>query len=132
MRHPSVESLVGWLAPNPRLLGRQREIAEKFHTLSIEMLNIIPTDDPELSAGLRKLLEAKDCMVRASIGGGSVPAKAPAPPVAPLPITPGDTITTAGGGGAGGGTPTQVSYGGGGGAMLGRPHAVGGFTGLLE
>jgi len=35
--------------------------------LAIEMEATLP-DGPELSAGLRKLLEAKDCFVRAALG----------------------------------------------------------------
>jgi hypothetical protein len=34
--------------------------------LALDMLSVLG-DGPELSAGLRKLLEAKDCLVRQSI-----------------------------------------------------------------
>lgn len=37
-----------------------------FHGLAHEMVQHLP-DGPELTAGLRKLLEAKDCMVRAAL-----------------------------------------------------------------
>lgn len=43
-----------------------RPIGELAHKLDTE----IP-DGPEKSAGLRKLLEAKDCFVRAKLDGGS-------------------------------------------------------------
>ena len=36
-------------------------------TLAREMVDCLPTDDPETTAGLRKLLEAKDCFVRAAL-----------------------------------------------------------------
>jgi hypothetical protein len=35
--------------------------------LAVQMLNVLP-DGPELTTGLRKLLEAKDCFVRAALG----------------------------------------------------------------
>jgi len=42
-----------------------QHVSKSAHDLAIEM-NKLP-DGPEKSAGLRKLLEAKDCFVRASI-----------------------------------------------------------------
>ena len=41
-------------------------IAIKFKTLAESLDEHLP-DGPEKSAGLRKLLEAKDCMVRAAL-----------------------------------------------------------------
>jgi len=43
-----------------------QEISKPFGDLANEMTNILPLN-PELSAGLRKLLEAKDCFVRAKL-----------------------------------------------------------------
>jgi len=45
-----------------------------------ELLRHLP-DGPELTTGLRKLLEAKDCFVRAAIGTdpGAITEPAPAP-----------------------------------------------------
>ena len=43
-----------------------QEISNPFGDLANEMTNILPLN-PELSAGLRKLLEAKDCFVRAKL-----------------------------------------------------------------
>lgn len=40
-------------------------ISEQCHDLAADMIADLP-DGPELSAGLRKLLEAKDCFVRAA------------------------------------------------------------------
>ena len=40
-------------------------ISQKFHDLAAELTDELP-DSRERSAGLRKLLEAKDCMVRAA------------------------------------------------------------------
>lgn len=47
-----------------------QEISKPFGELANQMVESIPLNDetwPELSAGLRKLLEAKDCFVRASL-----------------------------------------------------------------
>lgn len=44
----------------------QRDVSSKFYHLATAM-NITMPDGAEKSAGLRKLLEAKDCMVRASL-----------------------------------------------------------------
>lgn len=46
----------------PHLQGISMRISE----VAIEMVNVLP-DGPELTAGLRKLLEAKDCFVRAAL-----------------------------------------------------------------
>ncbi len=45
---------------------RLQKISKPFHALAENLNNNIP-DGPEKSAGLRKLLEAKDCMVRAQL-----------------------------------------------------------------
>lgn len=67
-RHPGVESLMTWLTVNPRLPEPGREIATWCQALSEQVTAAIPDDSPELTAGLRKLLEAKDCFVRAALG----------------------------------------------------------------
>ena len=41
-------------------------ISQPFGELAVEMVNTLPRN-PERTAALRKLLEAKDCAVRASI-----------------------------------------------------------------
>jgi ferritin-like protein len=41
-------------------------ISKSFHEIAHDMAAALP-DGPEKSAGLRKLLEAKDCMVRAAL-----------------------------------------------------------------
>lgn len=45
---------------------RLQEISKPFCKLAEEIVGSIPPN-PERSAGLRKLLEAKDCIVRSSI-----------------------------------------------------------------
>lgn len=46
---------------------RLQTISKPFHELAFMLDTVLP-DGPEKSAGLRKLLEAKDCMVRAQLG----------------------------------------------------------------
>jgi len=43
-----------------------QEMSRPFGDLAEEMVKTLPPS-PELSAGLRKLLEAKDCFVRAKL-----------------------------------------------------------------
>jgi hypothetical protein len=44
----------------------QQEVSKKISALAHELETTLP-DGPEKSAGMRKLLEAKDCFVRASL-----------------------------------------------------------------
>lgn len=69
-RHPSVKSVAKWLQVNPNLPeGDAKYVAGLCEALAATVLRRVDEDSPELSAGLRKLLEAKDCFVRAAIGG---------------------------------------------------------------
>lgn len=43
-------------------------ISADFHRMAWDLAERLPYDN-ETSAGLRKLLEAKDCMVRAAVSG---------------------------------------------------------------
>lgn len=73
-RHPAVTSLLEfftWEHLPPHL----QEVSRPAAQLAYQMANAMP-DSPELTVGLRKLLEAKDAFVRARIqqdraGGGS-------------------------------------------------------------
>jgi len=65
-RHPGTEHLMEMLKPNPNLPDRLRVPADEIHSLAIVVLNHCE-DGPELTAGLRKLLEAKDCFVRQAL-----------------------------------------------------------------
>lgn len=65
-RHASVASVARWLEVNPNLPSRQREIASVFTATAGYLLKHLK-DGPELTAGLRKLLEAKDACVRQSL-----------------------------------------------------------------
>lgn len=49
------------------LPDKLKAVSEPFCQLALNMDRTLPAG-PELSAGLRKLLEAKDCAVRAALG----------------------------------------------------------------
>lgn len=65
-RHPSSVHMLKVLAPNPNLTGELATISEKCWDLGLNMFINLP-DGPELTAGLRKLVETKDCFVRAKL-----------------------------------------------------------------
>lgn len=64
-RTPATQQLLRWLVPNQLLHGAQFEVSAQVEELALGLLHVLP-DGPELTAGLRKLLEAKDCFVRSS------------------------------------------------------------------
>jgi hypothetical protein len=64
-RHPSTTALLRWFEYE-HLPEHLQGVSAPFHRLAHEVVDQLP-DDPELSAGLRKILEAKDCIVRAAI-----------------------------------------------------------------
>lgn len=62
--HPNTAELLGyfkWEHLPPKLQEISRPIGELAHAMAEKL------DGPELTAGLRKLLEAKDCLVRAAL-----------------------------------------------------------------
>lgn len=62
IRHPQTEHLLKWLKANPRLDGIALDVATLVENLAEDLAEVL-NDGPELSAGLRKLREAKDCFV---------------------------------------------------------------------
>lgn len=64
-RHPGTRHF-GPLFTYEHLPAHLQEISRPCHDLAEDMVDALP-DGPELSAGLRKLLEAKDCFVRAAV-----------------------------------------------------------------
>lgn len=64
-RHPSVTHLMRWFSYE-HLNGKPRAISVCCARLADDMVREL-RDGPELSAGLRKLLEAKDCFVRQAL-----------------------------------------------------------------
>lgn len=64
-RHPATAGLLRWFEYD-HLPAALKPTSQMCHDLAHEMVRRHP-DGPELSAGLRKLLEAKDCFVRAAL-----------------------------------------------------------------
>lgn len=64
-RHPSTVHIARYFA-YAHLPASLAGISAACATLALDMIRQLP-DGPELTAGLRKLLEAKDCMVRAAL-----------------------------------------------------------------
>lgn len=60
-----IESIMRWFAYE-HLQGPLRETSKACAELAGKMASELPMD-PETTAGLRKLLEAKDCFVRAEL-----------------------------------------------------------------
>lgn len=61
-RHPATVSIARHFEFD-HLAGRRREVSQMFYYLAHQLISQLP-DDPELVAGLRKILEGKDCAVR--------------------------------------------------------------------
>ena len=61
-------------------------VSRHFHDLAHRMASDLPVG-PELHAGLRKLLEAKDCFVRAHLEAHPMPARNPNYSAAHEPVT---------------------------------------------
>jgi len=66
-RHPATVGLAKFFSFQHLSRDDLRNISRACNTLAEEMIVALP-DGPELTAGLRKLLEAKDCFVRAALG----------------------------------------------------------------
>lgn len=64
-RHPGTVAIARWFAYD-HLPQALRDVSQPCHDLAEDMIRELP-DGPELTAGLRKLLEAKDCFVRAAL-----------------------------------------------------------------
>ena len=65
-RHPDIQEIARWFEFS-HLDEPLRSISESCADLASEMLDVITVESAELTHGLRKLLEAKDCLVRAMI-----------------------------------------------------------------
>jgi len=64
-RHPSTNSILEFFEYG-HLPEHLQAVSKLVHDLAHDMVDALP-DGPELTAGLRKLLEAKDCFVRAAL-----------------------------------------------------------------
>jgi hypothetical protein len=64
-RHPGVAHFEP-LFKYTHLPQHLQDVSARFHDVAVFMLTFLQ-DGPELAAGLRKLLEAKDCAVRQAV-----------------------------------------------------------------
>jgi hypothetical protein len=64
-RHPATVSIARYFAYS-HLKTPLRGISAACATMALNLIGSLP-DGPELTTGLRKLLEAKDCFVRAAL-----------------------------------------------------------------
>jgi hypothetical protein len=69
-RHGSTRQLLRWLEPNRNLPVSVLPVANQIAIVADRMVESCP-DGPELTTGLRKLLEAKDCFVRSALSESS-------------------------------------------------------------
>jgi hypothetical protein len=65
-RRGSTVELLRWLEPNRNLSVHVLPVANQIALTADRMVEACP-DGPELTTGLRKLLEAKDCFVRSAL-----------------------------------------------------------------
>jgi len=61
-RHEATRHAMRWLIPNPRLDGVAADVAQLVSGLAQDLILVLD-DGIELTAGLRKLREGKDCFV---------------------------------------------------------------------
>lgn len=69
-RHAGTVQLLRWLEPNRNLPVQVLPVANQIAIVADRMVESCP-DGPELTTGLRKLLEAKDCFVRSALSAHS-------------------------------------------------------------
>lgn len=66
-RHPATQQIARFFTYDHLPTAALRELSARCEHLASLMIRDLP-DGPELTTGLRKLLEAKDCFVRAALG----------------------------------------------------------------
>lgn len=64
-RHPGTAGIARYFTYD-HLPERLQTVSKPCADLAEQMIGLLP-DGPELTTGLRKLLEAKDCLVRAAL-----------------------------------------------------------------
>jgi len=64
--HPALKSILRWFDFGHLPDGPIRDTSTLCHELAYKMADSLPSN-PELVAGLRKLLEAKDAFVRSAV-----------------------------------------------------------------
>lgn len=65
-RHQATQEIMQWFEHEHLPEGLVRDTSAQVHGLAHRMVDTLP-DGPELVAGLRHLLEAKDCLTRQAI-----------------------------------------------------------------
>lgn len=65
--HPATKALMNFFSFDHLPEGPLRDTSRRCSELAWEMAQSEDLDGAELTAGLRKLLEAKDCFVRAAL-----------------------------------------------------------------
>ncbi|OKJ06818.1 hypothetical protein [Kitasatospora sp. CB01950] len=73
-RHPATQQLMRYFSWS-HLPTHLQETSRACSQLAGHMVAVLP-DGPELTAGLRKLLEAKDCFVRAALDAAATEQQA--------------------------------------------------------
>ena len=63
--HPAIDGIMQWFSYE-HLPPDLQEVSRLAHELAHKMAQSLQGGGPELTVGLRKLLEAKDCFVRAA------------------------------------------------------------------
>lgn len=66
-RHPSTVHIARFFDYEHLSRDDLRAVSRLVHDCVAAVLEEIDEDNPELTAGLRKMLEAKDCLVRAAL-----------------------------------------------------------------
>jgi hypothetical protein len=72
-RHRAVQDVTRWFDYEQLPAGAPRDVSLAVATLAQALLGMISADDPELTRGLHKLVEAKDCLVRAAVAAAGTP-----------------------------------------------------------
>jgi len=67
--HPSTEAILKYFKYNHLPAGKLRDTSRRFSDLATALVAEVELDGPEFTVALRKLLEAKDCAVRAALPG---------------------------------------------------------------
>lgn len=65
-QHPAVTQLLRWFEYD-HLPPHLQDVSRLFHFLAYELVEHQNLEGPELATALRKILEAKDCAVRAKL-----------------------------------------------------------------
>lgn len=74
-RHRAVLDVLRWFSFDHLPNGLPRSVSAMIGAVAGEVITMIDVDDPELTRGLSRLLEAKDCLVRAAIAAGKASAE---------------------------------------------------------